>query len=70
MQVQAATEEVQGRMEAGQRLTARAVARILHGHDSPAFPRTIWSRCPGWAKALHVDFDTLRALAQDALLSK
>jgi hypothetical protein len=56
-------------MEAGQRLTARAVARVLQGRDSPAFPRNIWSKCPGWSRAVHVDFETLRRLAQDALLS-
>jgi hypothetical protein len=52
----------------GARVTARAVARLLHGRECPAWRRADWARCPGWGACLHVPFEQLRRLAQEALV--
>ena len=69
LQVKAAAEEVRARAPAGARVTARAVARVLHGRDTPTWRRQDWAKCPGWGKCLHVPFEQLRRLAQEALLA-
>ncbi|UYV60996.1 RECQL4 [Cordylochernes scorpioides] len=47
--------------------TPRAVARILHGIESPQFPAVVWGRVRGtWRSCLHLDFpDVLRVAAQE-----
>ena len=53
----------------GVRVTARAIARLLHGRDCPGFPRAVWCKCSTWGKCVHVPFRRLRQLAQAELVS-
>ena len=46
-------------------LTGRAVARILHGVSSPAFPASQWSKCGFWQQYTHVDFAQIAVMAQN-----
>ena len=41
-----------------------ALARILHGLHSPAFPREQWSRCGFWGRYADVDFDAVLEVAE------
>ncbi|KAK7500253.1 hypothetical protein BaRGS_00008476, partial [Batillaria attramentaria] len=48
-------------------LTARAIARVFHGIDSPRFPATTWGRVRRfWRSHLHVHFNiVLREIHPD-----
>lgn len=48
-------------------LTARVVARAMHGLASPAFAPAVWSRAPGWGTRRDVDFDAAMRAAQVAI---
>ena len=41
-----------------------ALARILHGLHSRAFPREQWSRCGFWGRYADVDFDAVLEVAE------
>ncbi|KAG0489297.1 hypothetical protein HPP92_008108 [Vanilla planifolia] len=45
------------------KFTPRAVARILHGIPSPAFPSATWSKCHFWGRYYEVDFPTVMKAA-------
>ena len=45
-------------------LTGRAIARILHGVASPAFPTKQWTKCGFWQQYTNVDFAQIAAIAQ------
>ena len=49
--------------------SGRAVARILHGISSPAFPTFEWKSCPGWGRHKEVSFRDLMDLA-DGVIAK
>lgn len=51
-------------------LTARALARILHGLASPAFPADRWSKCGVWGRYAAVDFAAVHAACQQVLDAK
>ena len=48
-------------------LTGRAVARILHGIQSPAFTWKEWHADRSWGTCREVDFEELRQLAEEVL---
>ena len=51
-------------------LTGRAIARVLHGIDSPCFPAEVWGRQRRfWRAHLPVDFNIVRKLADRELVS-
>lgn len=51
-------------------LTARAIARVLHGIDSPRFPASTWGRVRRfWRAHVHVHFNTVLREASAVLLS-
>ena len=68
LQVRAVIEDSKMLLGPGQKLTARAVARIMHGLDSPGYPRKSWCRCSGWSTAPQVPFEQLRATALQELM--
>jgi hypothetical protein len=70
MQVSATVENAAQRAGDQVQLTARAIASIMHGLDTPAFPRSAWSKCPGWGTCMHTRFSELRAVAQKELLKQ
>ncbi|KAK6160373.1 hypothetical protein DH2020_003754 [Rehmannia glutinosa] len=51
------------------KFTPRAVARILHGLASPAFPSAIWSRTHFWGRYVHIDFRAVMEATKQELLS-
>lgn len=48
-------------------LTGRAIARILHGVSSPAFPTKQWSKCGFWGRYVDVDFGAVQKTAEKVL---
>ena len=48
-------------------LTGRAIARILHGVSSPAFPTAQWSKCGFWGRYVDVDFCAVQTAAEKVL---
>ena len=54
------------REQAGPVLSARALARILHGVASPAFPSDPWNKRTGafWGSQAHVDFAAVLKAAE------
>lgn len=48
-------------------LTARALARILHGLASPAFPADRWAKCGVWGRYAGVDFAAVLTACQQVL---
>ena len=50
-----------------QRMTPRAIARILHGVSSPAFPASTWGRTPHWGRYETVDFRAVMQAARKAI---
>ncbi|KAL5717723.1 DNA helicase [Ranunculus cassubicifolius] len=50
------------------KFTPRAVARIMHGIPSPAYPNTIWSKTHFWGRYLQIDFPTVMEAATAELL--
>ncbi|KAL8520123.1 hypothetical protein ACS0TY_010883 [Phlomoides rotata] len=51
------------------KFTPRAVARILHGLSSPAFPSAVWSRTHFWGRYVHVDFRAIMEAAKHELVN-
>ena len=51
----------------GCELTGRAVARVLQGVSSPAFPMAQWNKCGFWQQYTNVDFAVITATAQQEL---
>ncbi|KFK44663.1 hypothetical protein AALP_AA1G287700 [Arabis alpina] len=51
------------------KFTPRAIARIMHGVGSPAFPNSIWSKTHFWGRYMSVDFGAIMEAAQTELLS-
>ena len=50
-------------------MSARAVARVLHGLGSPAFPAAEWRRNPLWERHANVDFDVIAETASEELMA-
>ncbi|CAI7765282.1 unnamed protein product [Closterium sp. NIES-53] len=50
-------------------VNARAVARILHGLTSPAFPASDWSKHHFWGRYADIDFHTVRRIAVEELIA-
>ncbi|XP_022885565.1 ATP-dependent DNA helicase Q-like 5 [Olea europaea var. sylvestris] len=51
------------------KFTPRAIARILHGLASPAFPAAIWSRTHFWGRYQQIDFKVVMEAAKGELIS-
>ncbi|KAL6547510.1 hypothetical protein OROMI_023231 [Orobanche minor] len=51
------------------KFTPRAVARILHGLSSPAFPSATWSRTHFWGRYVHIDFSAVMEAAKQELIN-
>ncbi|GFP95560.1 ATP-dependent DNA helicase q-like 5 [Phtheirospermum japonicum] len=51
------------------KFTPRAVARILHGLSSPAFPSATWSRTHFWGRYVHVDFRAIMEASKQELIN-
>ncbi|AQK44368.1 ATP-dependent DNA helicase Q-like 5 [Zea mays] len=50
------------------KFTPRAVARIMHGISSPAFPSATWSKNHFWGRYLEVDFPVVMEAAKAELV--
>ena len=50
-----------------QKMTPRAITRILHGVSSPAFPASTWGRTPHWGRYEAVDFRAVMLAARKAI---
>ncbi|XP_047310899.1 ATP-dependent DNA helicase Q-like 5 [Impatiens glandulifera] len=50
------------------KFTPRAIARIMHGIGSPAFPSTIWSKTHFWGRYMHIDFNVVMEAAKAELM--
>ena len=48
----------------GTAASGRAIARILHGLHSPAFPVDIWSKCSYWGRYANMDFSQVLETAE------
>lgn len=48
-------------------VTARALARVLHGVSSPAFPADQWVKCGVWGRYGAVDFAAVVASCQQEM---
>ncbi|CAN7077677.1 unnamed protein product [Brassica oleracea var. botrytis] len=51
------------------KFTPRAIARIMHGVGSPAFPNSIWSKTHFWGRYMSVDFRVIMEAAQTELMN-
>ncbi|XP_010549284.1 PREDICTED: ATP-dependent DNA helicase Q-like 5 [Tarenaya hassleriana] len=51
------------------KFTPRAIARIMHGIGSPAYPSTIWSKTHFWGRYMNVDFRVIMEAAKTELLN-
>uniref|UniRef100_A0A7N0ZT59 DNA 3'-5' helicase n=1 Tax=Kalanchoe fedtschenkoi TaxID=63787 RepID=A0A7N0ZT59_KALFE len=51
------------------KFTPRAVARIMHGLGSPAFPTSTWSKAHFWGRYTHIDFRTVLEAAKAELMN-
>ncbi|XP_047157060.1 ATP-dependent DNA helicase Q-like 5 isoform X3 [Vigna umbellata] len=49
------------------RFTPRAVARIMHGIASPAYPSTTWSKTHFWGRYTRIDFKVVMEAAKEEL---
>ncbi|KAK7246953.1 hypothetical protein RIF29_41826 [Crotalaria pallida] len=49
------------------RFTPRALARIMHGIASPAYPSTIWCKTHFWGRYKHIDFQVIMEAAKAEL---
>ncbi|KAG2409659.1 ATP-dependent DNA helicase [Vigna angularis] len=49
------------------RFTPRAVARIMHGIASPAYPSTTWSKTHFWGRYSRIDFKVVMEAAKEEL---
>ncbi|XP_010248891.1 PREDICTED: ATP-dependent DNA helicase Q-like 5 isoform X2 [Nelumbo nucifera] len=52
-----------------EKFTPRAVARIMHGIASPAYPSTTWSRTHFWGRYMHIDFPAVMEAAKMELMN-
>lgn len=52
-----------------ERFTGRAIARILHGIQSPNYPATIWGLNRYWRSHMQEDFNAISKLATEELTS-
>ncbi|XP_043726213.1 ATP-dependent DNA helicase Q-like 5 isoform X2 [Telopea speciosissima] len=50
------------------KFTPRAVARIMHGIGSPAYPSTIWSKTHFWGRYSQTDFPVIMQAAMTELM--
>nr|XP_043626799.1 ATP-dependent DNA helicase Q-like 5 [Erigeron canadensis] len=50
------------------KFTPRAIARIMHGIASPAFPSSIWSRTHFWGRYMQTNFDVIMEAAKAELM--
>ncbi|GJP32879.1 hypothetical protein CLOM_g17473 [Closterium sp. NIES-68] len=50
-------------------VNARAIARILHGLTSPAFPTCTWSKHHFWGLYADIDFHTVRRIALEEVIA-
>ncbi|XP_055810452.1 ATP-dependent DNA helicase Q-like 5 [Solanum dulcamara] len=50
------------------KFTPRAIARILHGIASPAFPSAVWSRTHFWGRYMQTDFKAITEAAKTELM--
>ncbi|XP_042506131.1 ATP-dependent DNA helicase Q-like 5 isoform X2 [Macadamia integrifolia] len=50
------------------KFTPRAVARIMHGIGSPAYPPTIWSKTHFWGRYSRIDFPVVMQAAMTELM--
>lgn len=48
--------------------TARAIARIFHGIQSPNYPAVIWGRCKYWRAHLKSDFNAICKIATQEII--
>ncbi|XP_074317118.1 ATP-dependent DNA helicase Q-like 5 [Silene latifolia] len=51
------------------KLTPRAVARIMHGIPSPAYPSATWSKTHFWGRYTNVDFRVIMEAAKAELMN-
>ncbi|KAK6930862.1 Helicase, C-terminal [Dillenia turbinata] len=51
------------------KFTPRAVARIMHGSSSPAYPSSTWSRTHFWGRYSQTDFQTVMEAAKAELMN-
>lgn len=51
------------------KFTPRAIARIMHGVGSPAFPNSVWSKTHFWGRYMNVDFRVIMEAAQTELFN-
>ncbi|XP_058192696.1 ATP-dependent DNA helicase Q-like 5 [Rhododendron vialii] len=51
------------------KFTPRAVARIMHGIASPAFPSMTWSKTHFWGRYSHIDFHAVIEAAKAELMN-
>lgn len=51
----------------GASLSSRAIARILQGVASPAFPTAQWSKCGFWQQYANLDFYTIVSAVEQIL---
>lgn len=49
------------------RFTPRAVARVMHGIASPAYPYTIWGKTHFWGRYTKIDFKVVMEAAKEEL---
>ncbi|XP_050422623.1 ATP-dependent DNA helicase Q4 [Adelges cooleyi] len=52
------------------KFTARAMARIFHGVESPNFPAYVWGRSPFWRSHIKTDFNAICKIAQKQIISR
>ncbi|KAL2903583.1 ATP-dependent DNA helicase Q-like 5 [Bienertia sinuspersici] len=53
----------------GAKFTPRAIARIMHGIASPAYPSATWSKTHFWGRYTQVDFNMIMEAAKLELMS-
>ncbi|KAL1217381.1 ATP-dependent DNA helicase Q-like 5 [Cardamine amara subsp. amara] len=51
------------------KFTPRAIARIMHGVGSPAFPNSVWSKTHFWGRYMSVEFSVIMEAAQTELFN-
>ncbi|TYH31522.1 hypothetical protein ES288_A01G179300v1 [Gossypium darwinii] len=51
------------------KFTPRAIARIMHGIGSPAYPSSIWSRTHFWGRYIQIDFKAVMNAAKAELMN-
>ncbi|KAA8529737.1 hypothetical protein F0562_034163 [Nyssa sinensis] len=50
------------------KFTPRAIARIMHGIASPAYPSATWSKTHFWGRYMHIDFQVVMEAAKTELM--